>query len=1323
MQDVSEETQATFFALRMPNSHLLLTNAFDATNASDVARDLRNIHMVLKGMTDPELHLTNHLIGYVQQGVYQVLKICNGFNSPHKRFDFVVEPWCHCLEFLLQLPDAYTAFVNSWPAARMLLDTLVRLVDGIPVANSIKDRMPDEARLAALRCLILLLPLDRYVPGIQDVDEQERPQQDWEKVVQFKDDRRIRTTWDEKTAGHLLEPGNQSVVGRLLVVFMETAADATLVNLRITALEGFMKLIRVLPTPDVLSTWLPGIMSGLTKVILARGLKDNHAVLTRTLDIWTYCVIYVLGTSSSSLATDGPVCSSTVTPTTGDLLMKMYKEKQSSGTESEKTTGRSAAGNYGTTSWFKAIIGALKKLFREIAFIRNHSHWKVRLGFGQLSFRILRECQGPIAKYGDEHSNGVAGFLLETLIGCSRDEYEEVYVLSNYYLGQLTEEFKTLGLSNIAKEIMREKLLALPRVLHGPDESRKQEAIKLALGLAVFLGPEMERMINHQNLWSYVQSWVNVLTIEQLDQHNVDGRGGILGVGAKDSAMATGATQTAEEERWNMWVKQAQSSSVRKFGFPRKIMLHLREQVTSSSFLEFLRQVGSTTEISTWSEEVVSRLQQDTRSVRENQGWFDSRSVSAVVLMNQLLLGASSIGLTSLADTQQLSTTSSKQGQFRKEGRSSSKKKHQRHVRKVARGILEEYLAMLMESSILAQDAKNRHDDASSKSATHRESEGPSRKSTLAQFLAIEEGEGFDFDAQENKIYDFNTDVMLKCVLLEGIASIAVILGGTEFEMELVRVLYVLLERLGDQDSALVRDTAQATLEHVAFVCQYQTIGDLIQANYDYVIQQVSQRIAFLSANPKTPQVLWSLIHVVGPPAVSMLEDSVTEIFEALDHWKSQDDEVAEGLLKALSEITKVMAIAATEMQSKESKPKRDSGVQMLAEIEISQSDAASTEVAEFAKGYRLLTQGIDLAGEDDQFKSDISNMTPEQIKEYFLQREKEIKEQEERRLGTQAQEFDGENEASLADDDDNISFGDLRAQMPRPTKESKPEPPTKHQALCLRILDKAGYFLTASSPRMRVLALEIIQSSIVVLKDRPQELNPAIFEMWPSIVRRILRRSEMEVFYVSLRAIEIVTLLAENCSDFLSRHLLNDVWPFILRALKAWTKAPPQAIKNHATRTLGNTTVYQNIKAIESKAGDNIQHRTAPPRQRRQATKVLTREHRLQLTTLESVSKIVRKIRIPVQELWEMLLLARDMVRDQYWTLHWDVRMAAMDAIKSMALAGHGDSVWLVVRETVEELDALYERQQARDKDVEDEAETKNIFADVLEFIEDSNL
>ncbi|KAG0348118.1 TEL2-interacting protein 1 [Podila humilis] len=1352
MANVSPESEKTFFLLRPSVSSLLSTATINATNASDVAGNLRSIHLVVMRMSDPELHLTTALIRYIHQALIHVLTICDKFLAPQTRFDYVIEPWCDCLAFLLQLSDAYNVVVASgMPYIRFLMTSMLVVVNVSPItvnqqqqqqqqqpqqqqASILTRKTSDEARLASLRCLILLLPLDRHSPQIQDqiredVNGHGGHQRDWESVVQFKDDRKFRTEADNVVAQYLKGAENKVIFAKIFSVLLETVANADLISLRITALEGCMKLFRLFSDTDMITTLLPGIMAKLMAATLARGLKENNAVLTRILEIFAYIIIAVFGDqdrASNSTSIDN---NSDSTLSTGETLMKMFKEKQTSSSLKPRVED-----TVGSPAWYTMSFKRLKVVFRELANIRRHPHWKVRLVFSQLSFRVLRECRDVISRYGNDHSNGVAGFLLETIVGYSQDEYKEVFEPSTLYLSQLSEEFRSFGLSNVAKGIMREKLLALPRVLHGPDESRKQEAIKLALGLALFLGPEMERLIDHQNLWSYIQAWTNILTIEQLDHHNIDERGGILGIGSKD----TGAAQTAEEERWNIWIKQANQStspvSYRKHGFPRKIMLHLREQETSTSFLAFLRQLGSATEITTWSEELLSRLQQETRAVRENQGWFDSRSVSTVVLMNQLLLGASRIGILPLTATlTPASTKVAKKTRSSKKEKPSSRRKQQQHVRRVARGVLEEYLAILVESSSLATDAKSQYEaEKGSQSEAHYDDH--KKKSSLQQFLTIDQGEVIDFDTQSNKIYDFNADVMLKSVLLEGIASIAVLLGGTEFEMELVRVLYVLLEQLGDQDSALIRDTAQATLEHVAFVCQYNTIGDLIQANYDYVIQQISQRIAFLSTNPKSPQVLWALIHVVGPPAVSMLEDSVTEIFEALDHWKNQEDEVAEGLLKSLKEIVNVMAIAATTIDDSPKKPedsKRDSGVQLIPGIEISLPNKPSKEVAEFAKGYRLLTKGIDLSdAEDDKFKKEVAGMTPDQIKEYFLQREKEIKDEEERRLGKQGQEFHDDHKNTDEKDineEDPISFGDLHAKMPKPSKESQPAPPTKHQSLCLRILNKAGYFLTATSPRMRIIALEIIQGSIVVLKDRPQELNPAIYELWPSIVRRILKRSELEVFYVTLRAIEIVTLLAENCSAFLTRHLLDDVWPFILRALRTWTKAPPQTIKDHASRTLGTTTVYSNssgsntMKVLGSKSSAHPQRSPVIPTKRRQATKVMTREHRFQLTTLESISKIVRKISIPVQELWEMLLLARDLVQDQYWMLHKDVRLAAVRVIKDMALAGNGDAVWLAINDAVEGIDTHHEL--ADSNFAEDDEATKEMFTSILDFVEDHNL
>ncbi|KAF9361027.1 hypothetical protein BGX26_006349 [Mortierella sp. AD094] len=1310
---------ATFGLLRSPASQLMTLPSIGASNAREASRYLGSIHAILTAMPDPELHLTKQLIAYIQHALNHVLFLCQNFMQLSKRFDFLVESWCKCLEFLLRLPDGYAFVVGAnWRYSQLLFEILFRAVDGLPIRNAQqqqpssssskqqildpskvpKDRMPDEIRLAALRCLILALPLDKSAPTIHDTDVDEK--------ALLNNDRSIRTDKDREVQSHLLEPSSKATLGQMLVILLNSAKDADLIALRKTALEGILKLLKCLETPERVATWFPGVSAGLTESMLKRGLKEHHSVLSEALHTWTYMVVLILQdpTPSESQSIEAASGGAGL----GETLMNMYKDSQRPlGDKKSGASSPSPQPGYGSKEWMTKTDHGLKTLFKQIAPLRSHSHWNVRFQFGDMAFKILRDCQKSIThRRSSTKSSGVACFLLETLIGCTQDGYKDVYQPARSYLGQLTEKYMSLELTNLGKEILRERLIALPRVLHGADETVKQDSIRISQGLVLFLGNQMDSMINHQNLLTYIQPWINILAIEQLDQHNMDERGGIL----SDGFASKDIDSENLERRWNAWV-QSHKGSGRKFGFPRRIHVHLREQSTSSAFIGFLRQMGSTTEISIWVEELTSRLQQECRNVRENQGWFDSGSVSCVLMMNQILLGAHGVGLATFGELY-IDSISDKA-----KSKNSLLKKRQRHVRRAARSVLEEYLAVLMECSQMSLDAKLRN-EADKSSVPLAERSARDKKFALAKLLGMEE-EGFDIEQTEAQIYDYNTDVMLQCLLLEGIASTAIVLGGAEFEMELVRVLYILLEHLGDQDSVLVRDTAEAALEHVAFICQHDSIGDLIQANYDYVIQQVSQKIAFLGSNPKTPQVLWALIRVVGPPAISMLEDSVTEIFEALDHWKNQEDQVGEGLLKSLCEIVRVMSLAVSTSQSKETmnggaKSNRDSGVIMSPGIEFSLPTKPSKEVENFARTYRIMVQGVDETTDEDaeKLRKDTENMSPEEIKNYFMNLAKEAKKEEERRLGEQGLDEDTDKD----EDEDEMSFGDLRAKMPKPSKESQPEPPTKHQSLCLRILNKAGYFLTASSPRMRILALETIQSSIIVLKDRPQDLNPAIHAFWPSVVGRVLKRSEKDVFYVSLRAIEVVTLLAENCSDFLGRHLLDDIWPFILRALRSWTRPVTAGAKSiNKARLLGKTTRYgQGANSASSHSQPRSQGR------REAAAKVFTQEHRLQMTTLESVSKIVRKVRIPVQEMWEMLLLARDMMLDTNWTLHWDVRLAASEVIKSMAVAGHGDSVFLVLDEIVEH---NCSGNSSSNESAESEDEATKMCSDILSFMLDENL
>ncbi|KAF9937101.1 TEL2-interacting protein 1 [Mortierella alpina] len=1343
----SKETLVVFRQVWQPASTLSELPSINPASAREAARALESIHAALIATPHPELHLTQPIIAHLHKALFRVLGLCTGFFLPEKRFDFLMDPWCKCLGFLLQLTDGYDLILASdWRADLTLLNVLLRIVLGYEPANkptsqaatpqsvdpttTPKDRMADETRLLAVQCLIHAIPLDESTPGIHDLAQQDGVLDDTFRAPSS-DLVRWRTKSDQWVRDHLLGPDRQSreTFASLLCILPDTVKNAQLVALRVAALDGLMKLLRCLGTPERIGNNFPGLIFRLDAAAKERGLKENHIVLTKMLDIWTFMVVHSLkglASTATNLKLNGDGLA--------EDLMSMYNNSKrafhaSSSSSSSPSKPEPIIMDYGTDAWLAAMAKGLRLHFKDISPLRTHAHWMVRLKFGEMAFNILKDCQASIKRLGGGRSTtiGVTGFLLETLLGCTLDDYRDVCQPTRDYLRQLMEEYESTYLINIAKEILRERLIALPRVLHGVDEALKQSSVRLVQGIVVFLGKHMENMINHQTLVGYIQPWINLLTIEQLDQHNMDERGGVLGDG---SWGAQDPDTGSDIERWNSWV-QSRKGSGRKLGFPRRIHLYLREQTTSTAFMGLLRQLGSTTEINVWTEELTTRLRQDCQHVRESQGWFDARTVSSVLLLNQVLLGAYGAGLANFG--KMLTTEQSTKKKV------SSTRKQLRHARRAAKGVLEEYLEILVACSQMALEARSRQ-EAKQRADPSLDAEKDSRtkKALLAKMFGADDDEMFDMDVgAEAMIYDHNTDVMLQCLLLEGIASIAVILGSEDFEMELYRTLYILLEQLGDQESALVRDTAEACLEHVAFVCQYESIGDLIQANYDYVIQQVSQRIVFLGTNPKTPQVLCALIRVVGPPAIAMLEDSVTEIFEALDHWKSQEDEVGEGLLKSLCEIVHVMALAVeasdaslkTDQKNSSAASKRDSGILMMLPgmEEFSHSDKASVEVAEFARRYRVLVQEMSGSSqaEADAMEEEMKDMTPEQIRDYFLRLTKDA-EQEQSTLteDAPADTTDDPMEKMLkeAAGEESLSLDELRDAIPKPPpKDAEPEPPTKHEQLCLRILDKAGYFLTSDSPRMRILALEAIQRAIVVLRDRPTELNPAIHAFWPAMVSRVLMRrsNSTEVFYVSLRAIEVVTALAENCSEFLSRHLMNDVWPFILKALQSWTQKPATADRAHRRTPLQTITVSQGSGGRTSQPMRSQGRRAA-------STKVFTREHRLQLTTLASLGKIVRRVRVPVREVWPMLLLARDIMLDQFWTLHWDVRAEAAEVMKSMASAGHGDSVYLALEEVVKQSASASKRSTAA-QDAGEAADEEDggvqLCSDVLSFMEAENL
>ena len=77
------------------------------------------------------------------------------------------------------------------------------------------------------------------------------------------------------------------------------------------------------------------------------------------------------------------------------------------------------------------------------------------------------------------------------------------------------------------------------------------------------------------------------------------------------------------------------------------------------------------------------------------------------------------------------------------------------------------------------------------------------------------------------------------------------------------------------------------------------------------------------------------------------------------------------------------------------------------------------------------------------------------------------------------------------------------------------------------------------------------------------------------------------------------------------------------------------------------------------------------------------------------------------------MLLLARDMMLDRHLILHRDVRLAAADVIRSIAMAGHGDSVWLVLTAAAEEAQLMDD----------EEDDSLQMCQDILQYMDEGSL
>ncbi|KAI9488527.1 armadillo-type protein [Zychaea mexicana] len=351
-------------------------------------------------------------------------------------------------------------------------------------------------------------------------------------------------------------------------------------------------------------------------------------------------------------------------------------------------------------------------------------------------------------------------------------------------------------------------------------------------------------------------------------------------------------------------------------------------------------------------------------------------------------------------------------------------------------------------------------------------------------------------------------EVLATCFGLQIVGLVACIVEAEYVQDELITLLYPLLAHLGSPN-VFIHTYALITLDAIALVCGQRGAQQLAVENIDHIINMVSQRISVLEDNLRAPLVLKALIRIGGPGTINYLEDTVEEVFDALEGYHMDDWSCAQ-LCSVLTEIVRVVyrknvallesdkdaSVDNREQQRQPKVPQLSSEIRDLIESNTS-TDDVSTETA---------TMG--------------------EIGQYFLDRQKK-------------------NEKTPSMDPNDLLPDDENGGPTRPPDDT-PEPLSRAQQMTLSIMTQGRHFLTASSPQLRVEMLGLFAAGTKVLAHRLDKVGVLVNQTWTHIIQRLSDDDNMVV----LQAVTVIGSIAESLNDFISNRV-KDFWPKFKELLK----------------------------------------------------------------------------------------------------------------------------------------------------------------------------
>ncbi|WVQ70294.1 uncharacterized protein L199_008520 [Kwoniella botswanensis] len=455
---------------------------------------------------------------------------------------------------------------------------------------------------------------------------------------------------------------------------------------------------------------------------------------------------------------------------------------------------------------------------------------------------------------------------------------------------------------------------------------------------------------------------------------------------------------------------------------------------------------------------------------------------------------------------------------------------------------------------------------------------------------------------------------LLACLSLQTLTLTSQILSSS-FRPLLLTALYVLLSHLASPQP-IIREYATTALHQISYNIGYASPQNMVLDNVDYVINIVTLHLLPARLSPTAPSVLIAMIKLVGSDIVPMVHDLVDEIFDALDDYHGYEA-LASSLLAVLGTLIEVMNDEiASEGLSEERRNK-------LNEMRRVERPPGPKEDFEIFFGW---------------------------WEERNKRREEEIGEILERApqhaWGTgdipSTEQQNGEEEEN---------------GQPENPVDDEENPPTRTQSVCIRILEKSIFFLTHNSPFLRYKILSIISNATMVLSrgNREKELLPLIDKSWNSILNRL---DEKDHPYIVMEACEVIEKLCEELGDFMSKRVIDHVWPRIKILLKnQWENDKKSALAKRTTSGRG----YTSGKGMDK----------------------YSTSHRLHRSVLKILLFIIREVPVDDLVIWEITVISRPFLDRR---INEELQGLAIGVYQEM-MKRNGDGTWLVLNATAGEV------------------------------------